>query len=189
MKAITQKTLRLFVAISLPRQTKQTLHCQAVLPLVAACGGRGTPAQNLHITVKFLGDVPEAAVREICEALSNAYADAAGCAVAAGGCGWFGRREAATAWLGLTRGEAAVVQLMRRCDEALTPLGYPPQPKGHQPHLTLARQVRAADMAALALPEFPFVVNNVTLMQSSRVQGRLTYTPLHTVALSVKGLR
>ena len=102
--------------------------------------------------------------------------------------GLFRQRDGDLWWLGIEP-SPALLEVHRQLTEELSAAGFVLERRPFRPHLTLGRQVVPApgfDRAAFArsLPPMGTKVRRITLMQSERIQGRLTYTPLHHRALS-----
>src|SRR5207244_1645031 len=102
------------------------------------------PAQ-FHLTLKFLGAVPDDRVPAVSAALEGAVADTAPIALAAAGLGGFpSLRSARVLWAGIAAGVPELARLAAAIDRALTPLGFPPEGRPFRVHLTIgpARQGR-----------------------------------------------
>ncbi len=125
--------IRLFVGIPLPPSLQQRLVSFAAgIP-----NAHWTPAENLHLTLRFVGEVDEAVANSIHDALAELQAPAFTMTVA--GCGTFeGGRRAITLWLGVER-EPALLRLRDKVESALVRIGLPPEGRRFQPHITLAR--------------------------------------------------
>ena len=126
--------MRLFAAIDIPESIREAL-IQTVQKLKPTARARWSKPENLHITTKFLGEVPIAKLDAVIAALRAMPARSpfrSKC-----GFGWLQIeiapppvcRHPGTGWLG---------QLHLRTDQALTPLGVP-ETKPYRPHLTIAR--------------------------------------------------
>ena len=99
---------------------------------------RWVPPQNLHLTLKFLGNVEEAQVASIRAALRNALSDTGGFRVAATGLGVFpDARRPRVLWVGLTAPE--LPQVAGRVDQAVEPFGAESATTRFWPHATIGR--------------------------------------------------
>ncbi len=141
--------MRLFVAAELPASHR------ASLADVCESGRRGgvrwVPAENVHLTLKFLGEVDEALVPKIEEALAAALARAEPFALSLSGCGCFpNARAPRVIWLGLAEGAEEAAALAAAVDEALEPLGFGREKRPFKPHLTIGRVKEPRDGAATA---------------------------------------
>src|SRR5579862_1283084 len=125
--------LRLFVGIMLPPQHR--------LALSAIClglhGAKWVDPGNMHVTVRFIGEVDEAAAADIDEALSRIRVERFSLTVA--GLGLFGPEGKPRALYAVIERSESLIRLHERVDHALMRLMIPPEPRRFTPHVTLAR--------------------------------------------------
>lgn len=96
--------------------------------------------QNLHLTLKFLGETPINEAPEICEAVRRATADAPPFDVAFRGLSAFPSVDKPrTIWLGVSEGEQDLADLAGRIDDELAKLGYARETRKFSAHLTIGR--------------------------------------------------
>lgn len=183
--------VRVFVAIPIDEKTRQELvSVQSSIPSSAAKLKLVEP-ENLHLTIKFLGEVEEGKIKEIGETLEKAVAGSKGFEMKIKGIGAFpGLRYIRVLWAGVERGKDEIIELQRRIDSALQPLGFRPERNFH-PHVTIARVklVRERDemvsfIRGLSSTDFGTVkVKEVDLMQSTLTRGGPIYSKLLGVEL------
>lgn len=95
--------------------------------------------ENLHITLKFLGNMEEGLVEPIVDALEGSVGGISPFTVTIRGTGAFPRmRSPRVLWVGVYGGEP-LVEIARRLEESLGDLGFPRERRTFSPHLTLAR--------------------------------------------------
>lgn len=95
---------------------------------------------NLHMTLKFLGDVDMLEVPQLCQAVTDAVADSPPFEIEARGAGAFpDLRNPRTVWLGMGRGTEEMVELHDAVERALAPLGFRREQRRFRPHLTIGR--------------------------------------------------
>ena len=135
--------IRLFVAIAVPYETAAALE-----PLAERIpGARWSPGENLHITLRFIGDVVETTAEDIDSALS--MVSSAPFAVSLAGVGGFGDdRSGQSLWAGAEGGEGLRI-LHGRCESAVRRAGLKPDPRVWKPHVTLA-YLSGAEQARVA---------------------------------------
>ncbi len=128
--------VRTFVAIDLPEEIRERARAsQAVLARSEGRLAIVDPA-NLHITVKFLGEVDPALIGPIGGALRAVTADPFDLTVGRAACN--PPRRPRVIWCDVTdAGESAA--LARQVDDLLSPLGFPRENRPFRPHVTLAR--------------------------------------------------
>jgi 2'-5' RNA ligase len=125
--------LRLFVGIALPPELKLRLSVMAGgLP-----GAKWVDGGNLHLTLRFIGEVDEGVARDVDAALLQVRSPAFDLELA--GVGQFGAGEKTRSlWVGVERNER-LLQLRDRVEHALMRVGVAPEMRKYAPHVTLAR--------------------------------------------------
>jgi 2'-5' RNA ligase len=133
-------TLRAFIAAELPAGLREALgRLQAELAR-AGVRARWVRPEGIHLTLRFLGDVPAGAVAPLAETLAAAAAGQAVLSLAAVGLGVFpGARRPRVVWVGLAGEIGGLAGLQRRLEQALAARGFPPEERPFRPHLTLGR--------------------------------------------------
>ncbi|MCL6451351.1 MAG: RNA 2',3'-cyclic phosphodiesterase [Acetobacteraceae bacterium] len=179
--------LRCFVAVPLEGE----VHGSAVgfLRRLAALAPavKWVEPENLHFTLKFLGEVEEGRLEKVKAALGQALAGKAAFGLELCGAGAFPNlRRPRVVWLGAGAGRDRLGELAEAVESALAPLGFPREARAFSPHLTLgrARQPGAAGALAAELeaagsrPWGELKVDRVVLMQSTLTPRGPIYTPL-----------
>jgi 2'-5' RNA ligase len=105
--------------------------------------------KQMHLTLKFLGDVPETELADVCRVVAQAAEKIEPFEIAFRGVGAFPSLEKPrTLWLGLEQGRDELAELNTALEDALREeLRYPRDRQRFTPHLTLGR-VRTSDEAA-----------------------------------------
>jgi RNA 2',3'-cyclic 3'-phosphodiesterase len=180
--------VRLFVAVNLPEGQRRAAH-EAAAPLRdAGLPVKWVPAESLHVTLKFLGEVAEAREAAIGAALDVVAAAAQRFEVGLGGAGAFpGVARPRVIWLGVEP-HPALELLSHDVERALRPLDFETELRPFRPHLTLGRVrpgARPGAFAALerlaAAVDWEGVapVNSVDLMASVPGPGGAAYAVRH----------
>lgn len=124
--------IRLFVGLGLPDAVAGRLAAlSAGIP-----GARWVEARNLHVTLRFIGEVEEGVAQEIHECLGEIRAAAFDLAIT--GFGTFGRSSPNSLWAAVDKG-AEIIHLQGKVDSALARAGIAPEGRKFFPHVTLAR--------------------------------------------------
>lgn len=175
--------MRLFIAVAFDSSAKQkisglydTLHREGV-------SGSFTPVDNLHLTLKFLGEVDKTRLEAVKAALNNAASAVDRFEIKSTGCGYFPSRGEKTVWLGMD-GER-LTSLAQSVDEAVSRLGFEREKRAFTPHVTIVRRAELgpAVLSRINVPEISFAVESATLFESRRDNGRLWYKPLYKASL------
>ena len=169
--------MRLIVAIQLPEAIKDTL--------TAMCGGvddaRWREREQLHLTLRFIGDMDGAMARDIDDVLHQIAAPAFSLTLR--GTGFFNERKLARVlWAGV-EDDAALRHLHKKIQHGLTTIGLQPERRRYHPHVTLARlpgldpieaEGYAARYSEYASP--PFTVDRFCLFSSHLSREGAIYT-------------
>lgn len=182
--------IRLFVGLSLPDRIATRLKplCNG-LP-----GARWVDQANMHVTLRFIGEVEEPSAEEIDGRLSKISVDPFDLELQ--GIGTFGHNQKTRAlWVGISP-SPPLAHLHAKIESAVVRSGQAPERRKFTPHVTLARFSRRESSR---LESFlagnnlfwagPFHVDHFALFESSLGRGGPVYTPLTTYALSQKPKR
>ena len=175
--------MRLFIGIAFDGGAKYAVY-ETIRAIEPVCEGDFTREENLHLTLKFLGEVQAARLPAIRAALQAAAAEARPFLLATSHLGYFKGSGGRTLWLG-TEESAALVRLYDNIDRGLAPAGFARDTRPLKAHITLARRAVFGSglLQDTPAPHIAIPVNEVTLFESVRVQGRLVYRPLFAAGL------
>jgi len=111
-----------------------------------------TRAENMHHTLKFLGDTVDRQLAEVCRAIARGAATVEPFELESIGVGAFPRDDAPrTVWIGAGAGKEAMISLQAAIDEQLHEVGFALEARRFQPHLTLGRvRKRSSSLEPLA---------------------------------------
>jgi len=130
--------MRAFIAIELPENIHAVLRRTQALFRSASPEARWTQPEGIHLTLKFLGEVSDRKVREVCDSL-NKLGQFEAFAIGLKGFGFFpDARRPHVFWAGV---EAApnLSRLAKQIEEGLWAIGFAREERAFRPHLTLAR--------------------------------------------------
>jgi 2'-5' RNA ligase len=176
--------LRLFVAIRPPIAIRE--HLLAAMGGVA--GARWQSDEQLHLTLRFIGEVDRHSARDVDAALGAVHHPPFEIALA--GIGAFDRRgEPVALWAGIVPHEPLRI-LQKKIDQAIVRAGIEPERRAFTPHITLARLPRGArsvkvlleTSGGLASP--PFAVEEFSLFESRLTPEGAVYTRLERYSLA-----
>lgn len=174
--------MRLFFGLSLPDGVRAvtracTAHCEASIP------GRYVLSDNHHVTLAFLGDVPQARLCDARTVLAQAVRDFPAPRLALDGLSHFGGPQNGILILRVAS-DPPLAPLHAQLVSALREAGLPADAGPFSPHITLARHAVIPD----ALPDGPaarFTAAQAHVFLSARdASGVLRYTPLDTVSFA-----
>ncbi len=133
-------TLRTFVAVeSSPEVRSKAAELVSRLAATTEVVRWVEPA-NLHWTLKFLGEVQELDVAEICRLVAEAVRPLAPFMAEVRGAGAFPTpQRPRTLWLGVGQGQQEMIDLQSPIESAVEEMGFRPEPRRFVPHLTIGR--------------------------------------------------
>jgi 2'-5' RNA ligase len=182
-----KRTVRTFVAVETDAAIRK-----AAAELIERLRAAGTEVkwvetENMHLTLKFLGEVPTLEIPEVCQAVQRGAAAVEPFEFEIRGAGAFpsaGRPR--TVWLGSGAGEKEMVALHGHVEARLAKLGYRKEHRRFLPHLTLGR-VRGGGPTMAPLGELiqhnaDFPAGRVTVSEVVVFSSQLTSDgPIHAV--------
>lgn len=171
-------THRLFVALRPPRPVRERL----IAAMHGISGARWQDDDQLHLTLRFIGEVDRHRAEDIAAALGALHAPAITARIA--GVSLFERHERPhMVWAGVEPA-APIAALHRKVDQLLARVGVAPETRAFVPHITLARLNRGAGPVTAFLAQHsdlasaPFVFGHVTLYESELGHGGSRYHPV-----------
>lgn len=174
---------RLFIAIDFADEVKRSIY-QNAKNLIKGSDLRISKPENLHITIKFLGDVEETKIPEIISSL-DFLKSIRGEAVNFSRYGFFYRnRVPSVFWLKCEVGEK-VMMTVNKLETVCEKIGFKKEDREFVPHLTLSRIKREPEHVLIQkILNEPAVnltttIYNITLFSSVLTEKGAIYTILH----------
>ena len=189
-------SMRCFIALDLDESIKNRLELlQGEMRRRMGADGNAVKwvqSEQIHITLKFLGDVDDGMIRDVCDWTSDVAQQAEPFDFEVGGCGCFPPNGAARVfWAGIANGQHEMAALAGQIDQAMNDLGFPLENRPFNAHLTLGRikAPRAGHVLRETLEQIeqqPYgvqAVNNIIIYESTLERSGPIYTPIHHAAL------
>ncbi len=180
-------TIRTFIAIELPEKIIYTI--RKVQEEIKSYGLkiRWVRPENIHLTLKFLGDIKEADTEKVARAVSESVTGYPPISLAVKGIGVFpGIKRPRVLWLGISKQLDLLTALQKTLDEKLEAIGFPKEKRPFRGHLTLGRIKAKIDPKRLndVLKEFTqfesehFFAKRIILYKSELKPKGAVYTKL-----------
>jgi 2'-5' RNA ligase len=180
------KRWRVFCAIELPAEIRERVatHARQLRAAVTNTHASWPRAENLHLTLKFLGEIAQSSVEALSLAANHAAQRSESFILTIAGAGSFPPRGAPRVlWLGVADSSGALAQLQSHLEEECESAGFKREERTFRPHLTLAR-IRspqfALHMAKLhqetGFEAIKFSVTELVVMRSELGAGGSRYT-------------
>jgi 2'-5' RNA ligase len=147
--------LRTFVAVELAPSVTARAGLLIDKLRVAAAQVNWARTQQMHLTLKFLGDVPDIETPDICRVVTEAARGFEPFEITCRGVGAFPTNEhPRTLWIGIEDGAEELCALQTAIELALKEkLGFPKEARRFQPHLTIGRVKHEPESAKGELTE------------------------------------
>ncbi len=188
--------IRAFISIELPEETKRKLS-----EVKYVLGGNGyrfikwVSPENLHLTLKFLGNISAVQVEDVTTMIKEVARGHSPFHLEFRELGAFpGLKQPLIIWIGIAGEVETFSLLQQKIDSSLASLGFPREDRPFVPHLTLARlkegtlyrerkdfgaRVVSADIEI----DYPLDVTTVSLMKSQITPQGAIYTRLSAIGL------
>jgi RNA 2',3'-cyclic 3'-phosphodiesterase len=185
--------MRLFIAIELPGEIKKQMAEAQRRLKGAGVDASWTRSGGVHLTLKFLGEIPEPKVPEIISSLTGAASGSGKFRLEVAGVGAFPNpRNARVVWIGVSGDIEKLTGLQAAIEDAMVRLGMEREERKFTPHLTLGRirYIRSKESWLGALEELRdirlpgFDVTSVSLMKSELRPSGAEYAEMGRVELS-----
>jgi 2'-5' RNA ligase len=183
---------RTFIAVELPSNIRSALRDVQTRLREGGADVKWVEEENLHLTVKFLGDVEDEKLPSVTAAVRTAVSSLTEFLISLGGVGAFpSLTRPRVVWVGLQSGNEPFKSLMERVETALNGVGFPREQRAPHPHVTIGR-VRPP-YSLKRLPELlkaepaealgTMTVEKLTVMASRLSPKGPKYTPMEYVAM------
>ncbi len=195
-KSMDNQQIRSFIAIELPDELKSKLfRLQAELKSTRFSFVKWVAPEDIHLTLKFLGNIAIHKVDEVIESIDKASEGISRFQLETTDLGVFPNlRSPKVFWLGIGGKLDTLIALQKRIDDVLEPMGFVRERRNFTPHLTLARMRESAssqnrhDFGELIAKthfgiEYKIEVNRVSLMRSQLLPSGAVYNRLAEVKL------
>lgn len=176
--------MRVFMAIEFSEGTKTKLLKIQDMVRRHSAKGNFTRRENFHLTLRFIGDVSIDELEGLKKAVDRTVSGQKRFMLVFNQLGEFPRGNKRIIWLGAPGTEEAE-QLNHELEMYLEELGYPREGKPFVPHITIGREVMLKEgfynmESEMAVEPVEIAVSKISLMESTRLNGKLTYICLYS---------
>lgn len=183
--------IRTFIAVDIPKEIKMELDrlISELRPLGPDI--RWVKAANLHLTMRFLGDIPKSSIQGLSDCLPQSLKDFGAFEISLAQLGGFpSLRKARVIWVGGGEGADKLVSLALAIENACLSGGFGPADKPFSPHLTIGRvkfpkvhEKLIETIEGLNFRSPLFAVNEVVIFKSDLSPSGPKYTSLDIIGL------
>jgi 2'-5' RNA ligase len=184
--------IRCFLAIDLPDSLRPQLALLQGELKKSNADVRWVAVGNIHLTLKFFGNVPDNEIDALIQAAREVAAEQQPFQLQATQAGAFpNMKSPRVVWVSLGGDVIPLAQMYQKLEKAFEVLGHLPEGRAFNPHLTLGRVKSPANRhrLALALEKLPplkwppFMVNEIILFKSTLTPQGSIYAPLQVIPL------
>jgi 2'-5' RNA ligase len=183
--------MRTFIAIEIPSEIKSALAALQTELRRAGADVSWTKAENIHLTLNFLGEVDDRRVVEVEKVCVTSAAEFQPFTLSLADTGVFPNvRQPRVLWAGLAGEIEKAVEMQRLLEEGLALIGFDREEKAYRPHLTIGRvksNRKTRELLAIAdahqLPALSFDVTEIVMMKSELHRAGARYTAIARASL------
>lgn len=187
--------IRSFIAVDIPNEIKNKIaeiqmELQQILPKVS-----WVKPSNIHLTLKFLGDVTPEQIPSIEEAIHDAVKGLQPFDIKIGGIRAFKNlSQPKVLWINIATEPTSIIQLAENLDSSLNCLSFPKESRKFTPHLTIARIRNHINLTKFVsyfdaynkMDYVPIHIKQLSLIKSQLASEGAIYTKLKTVQFGVE---
>jgi 2'-5' RNA ligase len=187
-------TWRVFCAIELPSLVleKISAHINRLQLTAPDSPASWSRPENVHLTLKFIGEIAQNRVSDLSHAVANAVAGFSPFEIVIKDTGSFPKRGTPRVfWIGIDDASGELAQLQVKLDEECLRFGFEKEVRAFNPHLTIARgrKPQGARALATAHKEMGFTATAISVRELSVIRSELSskgsnYTTISRHALT-----
>ncbi len=140
---------------------------------------------NFHLTLKFIGEVDGEMLSRLKNSMDMAVQGMAPFSLNFKGLGTFTKESRKIVWIGIKNEDNGLSKLYASLEDSLYKNGFARDIKGYSPHITLSRETLfkagfEKELGKIKVDPKEIKVSEVSLMESTRINGKLTYKEIYT---------
>lgn len=188
--------MRAFIAIEISEEIRNALRQVQSHLKYAGADVKWVNKDNIHLTLKFLGEIDEKKADEVKSSLDAVAKETRKFEISLKDIGVFPKIDfPRVVWVGLDKGAGESTELAKKVDEELSKIGFQKETRPFASHLTIGRVRSSKNKQALKekilsmdspkpTAQSPQPINSVTLFQSTLTPKGSIYTKLHEAKLT-----
>ena len=189
---MTAEVWRVFCAVELPELVRARLedHISRLRKEVPDAAASWSRVENIHLTLKFFGNVEVQRVAPISEAAERVVRQFSTFQIGVGESGVFPRpSRPQVLWIGVTDSSGQLTALQEKFENECAAEGFPKEDRAYRPHLTIARLRKPEGARQLAdthvrmqFEPIDIAVKELVVFRSELSPKRSRYTPISRVS-------
>jgi 2'-5' RNA ligase len=188
------ETIRTFIALEIDDQAKNNIiEIQDKIKKTESLKGSWVKKDNLHLTLKFLGDTKTKHIEIIKNNISKCFNEVVAINCNLVNIGTFPNdKSPRVLWVGMESGESEIVRLADKLEEALFKIGFKKEKRDFKTHITICRprQILNHQIFKSTLEEInkefkpqDYSINKITFFESELIPEGPIYSPLLSIFL------
>jgi len=176
--------MRTFIAVEIPKEIQEKVgrYIETIRDVIPEI--KWVSPDNLHFTIKFLGEIQNSDFRNIKECVEQTASEYAPFSMGLSGIGFFPSQERPKViWIGADGGEDSLLDLFHDMEHRLEAIGFDRESKTFFPHLTIGRVKRFKQIQIPGgIPDFEpatFAVRSIAIMKSTLTPDGPIYEKLY----------
>ncbi len=183
--------MRTFISVELPSEEKERIEETTASFRKSGFGISWVKPENLHLTLKFLGEVDDKRIQDLTAALERALEGESRFGMELRGLGVFpDLKKPRVIWIGIEKGKENLTRMQGKIEEEFSKAGFPKEKRGFTPHLTIARvkSLKGIEKLTGGIKDVNFEseeieVGEVVLMKSQLHPQGAIHTPIRIFKL------
>lgn len=180
--------MRLFFAIEFDNDTKEYIEKVQNIIRENSVRGNFSHEENFHLTLKFMGEIEQGNLAKLKSSLDRTVEQIDSFSFKFNKLGFFTKEAKKIVWIGIKNEDKVLNKLYDTLETVLNKNGFPKDFRSYSPHITLSRETvfKTGFEEALSKIKIDFKeikVIKVSLMESTRINGKLTYRAIYVKEL------
>jgi 2'-5' RNA ligase len=176
--------MRVFFAIEFDDSIKHYIETVQNIVRENSIKGNFSHEDNFHLTLKFIGEVGEEKLTKLKYSLDSTVKQVQPFSIKFDRLGFFTKDAKKIVWIGIRNEDKGLDQLYNTLEAFLFNNGFSKDFRGYSPHITLARETVfmpgfEEKLSKIEIDPMEIRVNRVSLMESTRVNGKLKYRAIY----------
>jgi len=176
--------MRVFIAIEFSEEIKEYMYLVQQELKSSIEKGNFSNVDNFHLTLRYIGELSQDKILLLKQALEKTASGGVSFKLETDTIGFFSKGTKKVLWMGVTKEKKSLEKLYLTLEDELEQIGIKKEEKSFSPHITLVREailIGSFEMLRqnTQLENKEICVENISLMESTRIQGKLTYIPIY----------
>lgn len=174
--------MRVFIGYEFDNEVKEYLSNIQSIIKPGTVKGDYTRFHNFHLTTKYLGNVSDEEVDTLIDIIDEVCEQIDTFDIKINGLGSFDKKFSSIMWVGILSGKESLMKVFHKIERKTVEAGFEKEHRKYRPHITLGKKIVFSKHSSTEyIPSYDesIHINKITLFESDRIDGVLTYTPIY----------